>query len=176
MPIHSEPHSTSSFRKGLFPKVLISFLLIASLGGFSGYLTMTGEGSWYQEINKPVFTPPNWVFGPAWMLLYLLLGISFGRIWHISVRSRYPIVKRYAILGLKIFGLHFLLQLAWTPVFFGLEAPGWGLVIIISLLGLIIYLIKHFFRLDRFAGFALIPYFAWVTFATILNIAIFFMN
>jgi benzodiazapine receptor len=176
MPIHSGPHSTPSFRKGLWIKSLISVVVIASLGFLSGYFTATGLSDWYMTIEKPPFTPPNWVFGPAWSVIYLLIGLSFARIWQVYEKNRYPIVKRYAFLGLWIFGLHFLFNLAWTPVFFGLHQLGWGVVIILILLAFIAILIRHFYRLDRIAAFLLVPYLVWVTFATILTISIFVLN
>lgn len=176
MPILSEPHSTSSFREGLWIKILISIIVIAGLGTLSGLLTGTSVSDWYVELNKPSFNPPNWIFGPAWLLLYVLMGISFGRIWQVLSKNRYPIVKQFARRGVVIFIIHFLFNLAWTPIFFGLKSPGGALIIIIILLILIAILIRHFFRLDRVAAFVLIPYFLWVTFATILNAAIVYLN
>ena len=176
MPILSEPHSTSSFRKGLLPKILISVFVIMLLGGLSGWITSSGIDSWYTTLNKPFFQPPNWLFGPAWTTLYILMGISFARIWQVVVKSRYPIIRIFAQRGLVIFGIHFLFNLAWTPIFFGLESPEWALFVILVLLAFIIILIFHFFRIDRIAAFLLIPYAVWVTFATILNASIVYLN
>jgi tryptophan-rich sensory protein len=176
MAILSEPHSTSSFKKGLIPKIIVSCVVIMMLGGLSGYITQAGATSWFKTLIKPTFQPPNWLFGPAWTTLYLLMGISFGRIWQVSSKSRYPIIRKYALRGMAFFGFHFLFNLAWTPAFFGLENPTAALVIIFILLVLIAFLIKHFLRLDRVAAFLLIPYFLWVTFATVLNLSIVILN
>lgn len=177
MRLMTEPHSTAYFRNGLWWKLLISIVTIMLLGGTSGYLTQTGAGSWYtDEIEKPIFNPPNWIFGPAWSILYILMGLSFGRIWQVAVRSRYPIISDYAKRGMFLFGVHFILNLAWTPVFFGLKSPLGALVIILLMLFMIGWLIKHFMRLDRVAAFALFPYFAWVSFATVLNASILILN
>jgi tryptophan-rich sensory protein len=176
MKLMNEPHSTTFFKQGLWWRVLVSVLVISTLGFLSGYLTQTGVTSWYRELNKPFFNPPNWVFGPAWTLLYILMGFSFGRIWQVAARSRYPIISIYAKKGLGLFALHFILNLAWTPVFFAWQKPGFAIFIILTMLFLIGWLIKHFFRLDRVASFLLVPYFGWVAFASILNISIYWLN
>jgi tryptophan-rich sensory protein len=176
MQIHSDPHSTPSFRKGLFPKVIISIVLITALGTLSGWSTSGSISGWYQEIEKPFFTPPNWLFGPAWLTLYILIGITFGRLWQLATKNRYPIIRNYAAKGMWIFGVHFLLNLVWTPLFFGLQMPGLALIIILILLGLILFMIKHYLRIDRIAAFLLIPYALWVAFATALNFSIWVMN
>lgn len=176
MQTHSEPHSTSIFKKGLWWKIAISCLTILLLGFFSGVSTSGSIDNWYVHINKPFFTPPNWLFVPAWTVLYILMGLSFGRIWQVVVKSRYPIVKKFARQGLGLFVIQFILNLAWTPVFFGMQSPGWGLFIIIPLAVLIFLVIRHFMRLDRIAAFVLIPYLLWVTFASFLNIGIYYLN
>lgn len=104
------------------------------------------------------------------------MGISFARIWQVVVKSRYPIVQKFARQGLMLFGIQFVLNLLWTPMFFGLNSPGLGLVIIIPLAVLIFLIIRHFFRLDRMAAFVLIPYLAWVLFASALNLGIYLLN
>jgi tryptophan-rich sensory protein len=176
MQIHTEPHSKSSFKKGLWWKIAISAIVFLGLGGLSGIATMSSIQDWYSTLNKPPFSPPNWLFGPAWTVLYILMGGSFGIIWQVAAIGRYPIINRFAKRGLVIFGIHFLLNLAWTPIFFGLQRPDLALVVIIFMLAFIIILIRHFFRLDRVAAYLLIPYLLWVTFATILNISIIALN
>ena len=176
MPILSEPHSTSSFREGLLIKIIISSIIIIAFGSLSGLLTQSSVENWYPSLQKPSFNPPNWLFGPVWLVMYFLMGISFGRIWQVLSKSRYPIVKQFARRGIIVFMIHFLINLSWTPVFFGLKSPSWALVLIITLLILIIILIRHFFRLDRVAAFVLVPYLAWVLFATILNVSIVLLN
>lgn len=104
------------------------------------------------------------------------MGLSFARIWQVVTKNRYPIVRRFARRGLYIFIIHFVFNLAWTPVFFALNAPGWAAVIIFILLAFIAILIRHFFRVDRFAAFLLIPYLIWVMFASILNLSIYVLN
>ena len=176
MQTHSEPHSTSTFRKGLWWKILISSIVILVLGFLSGVSTADSIPNWYVTLNKPFFTPPNWLFGPAWTVIYILMGISFGRIWQVVAKSRYPIVQKFARQGLWLFVVQFFLNLIWTPVFFGMQSPGVALFIIIPLAILILLVIRHFFRLDRMAAFVLIPYLVWVTFASFLNLGIYVLN
>jgi tryptophan-rich sensory protein len=176
MQIHSEPHNTSYFKTGLWWKILISVIVFLGLGSLSGVSSMSEIQGWYANLNKPSFTPPNWLFGPVWSLLYILIGGSFGLIWQVAAKGRYPIITKFAKQGLVLFGIHFLLNLAWTPVFFGLNNPAWGLVIILALLTMIILLIRHFFRLDRLSAFLMIPYLIWVSYATALNIGILILN
>jgi tryptophan-rich sensory protein len=176
MQIHSGPHNTSSFKNGLWWKILISIFVLLGLGTLSGLSSMSGFQGWYDSLNKPFFTPPNWLFGPAWSVLYILMGGSLGIIWQVVAIGRYPIIIKFAKRGIVIFLIHFLFNLAWTPIFFGMQMPGLALVIIFILLALIIILIRHFYRLDRLAAFLLIPYLLWVSFATALNIAIVVLN
>lgn len=176
MQIHSEPHNTSYFKQGLWWKIAISAIVFLGLGTLSGLSTMSDIQGWYADLNKPPFNPPNWLFGPAWTILYILMGGSFGLIWQVAAKGRYPIIVKFAKRGLILFGIHFLLNMAWTPIFFGLHNPTWGLVVIILILIFIILLIRHFFRLDRLAAFLLIPYLLWVAFATTLNVSILILN
>ncbi|HLW30590.1 MAG TPA: TspO/MBR family protein [Brumimicrobium sp.] len=176
MQIHSGPHNTSSFKSGLWWKIVISALVFLGLGTLSGLCSMNGYESWYNDLNKPFFNPPAWIFGPTWTILYILMGGSFAIIWHIVAIGRYPIIVKFAKRGVVIFLIHFLFNLAWTPIFFGLQMPGLALVIIFILLAFIIILIRHFFRLDRLSAFLLIPYLLWVSFATALNLAIVVLN
>lgn len=176
MQIHTEPHSKSSFKKGLWWKIAISAIVFLGLGTLSGIATSGSIQDWYSTLIKPPFNPPSWLFGPTWAVLYILMGGSFGIIWQVAANGRYPIIIRFAKRGLVIFGIHFLLNLAWTPVFFGLQSPGVAMIIIILMLAMIIILIRHFFRLDRVAAFLLVPYLLWVIFATVLNIGIVVLN
>ncbi|MDX1652072.1 MAG: TspO/MBR family protein [Brumimicrobium sp.] len=176
MQIHSEPHSTSYFKKGLWWKIVLSIAIVLGLGFLSGYFSAPVEQDWYENLNKPVFQPPRWLFGPVWTVMYILIGASFGIIWQVSHKARYPIIKKFANRGLIIFIIHFVLNLLWTPLFFSLHAPGVALVDIVILLVLVIILIRHFFRLDRIAAFLLIPYLIWILFATVLNASILAIN
>ena len=176
MPIHTGPHNTNSFKNGLLLKSIVSIIIISTLGVSSGLITSTGLSDWYQQIEKPPFTPPNWVFGPAWTIIYILMGLSFARIWQLYSITRYPLIKELSRRAIILFSLHMLLNLSWTPVFFGLPMPGLASIFIFLLLASIAFMIRYFFRLDRLASFLIIPYLIWVTFASLLNISIFVLN
>src|SRR5690554_1223803 len=103
MQIHSGPHNTPSFKNGLWWKVIVCSLITLGLGSLSGLLFMDDFQTWYEQLNKPIFTPPNWLFGPAWSILYVLMGGSLAIIWQITVVSRYPIIKKFAKRGIVIF-------------------------------------------------------------------------
>ncbi|RFC53459.1 TspO/MBR family protein [Brumimicrobium aurantiacum] len=176
MQIHTGPHNTSSFKNGLWWKIVICSLACLGLGTLSGLSSMSGFEDWYEQLEKPFFTPPNWLFGPAWTILYILMGGSLAIIWQMVAVVRYPIFRKFAKRGIVIFIIHFLFNLAWTPVFFKYHLINLALVIIFIILAFIIILIRHFFRLDRLSAFLLIPYLLWVTFATALNLAIVVLN
>src|SRR5690554_6654362 len=107
MQIHTGPHNTSTFKAGLWWKILICALTFVGLGSLSGLASMGNFQEWYNELNKPAFTPPNWLFGPAWTILYVLMAGSLGIIWQIVSVSRYPIVIKFAKRGVVIFLIHF---------------------------------------------------------------------
>src|SRR5690554_5014137 len=93
MQIHSGPHNTSTFKSGLWWKIVVSSIVFLGLGILSGLCSMNGYEAWYDELNKPFFNPPAWVFGPAWTILYILMGGSFAIIWQIVAIGRYPIIR-----------------------------------------------------------------------------------
>jgi len=151
-------------KKIQFKKLLAAILLCEGVGLIGSFFTISAIPSWYLFLNKPFFSPPNWLFGPVWTLLYLLMGISLYWIW----------VKKPQVL--KIFWLQLFLNGIWTPIFFGLRSPLLGLLIILFLLLAIILTIKTFYKIYPPAGLILIPYLAWVSFATLLNLGILLLN
>lgn len=124
---------------------------------------------WYRGLEKPGFNPPAWVFGPAWTLLYLLMGIALFLVWQ-KRRSR---GKNAAIAA---FAVQLALNIAWSYIFFGFKAPGPAFAEIIVLWAAIFLTIVLFRRVSRPAGIMLIPYIVWVTFAAALNYAIWKLN
>lgn len=153
-----------------FPKLIISIIGCELVGLLSTPLTLTAIPDWYSKLNKPFFAPPNWLFGPVWTLLYLLMGISLYLIW------RQGWQKKKIQVPLKFFLAQLFLNFIWTPVFFGLRAPLPGLMVIVAMWFFIVMTIKKFFPLSRPAAYLLIPYLLWVSFATLLNAAIVVLN
>lgn len=144
--------------------------LSASLGvsAIGGRITAASVGDWYQTLVKPPFNPPDWVFPPVWVALYILMGLAAWRIWD-SRRTGIPrALAGYAVqLGLN---------LGWTILFFGLRRPDWALIEIVPLLGFILWTVASFHRLDRLAAWLLAPYALWVAFAVYLNAGIVTLN
>lgn len=144
--------------------------LCEGVGLVAAWFTRSSVATWYPTLVKPWFTPPDWVFGPAWTLLYALMGIAAALVWRRG-RDRRPV--RRALGG---FGLQLVLNAGWTIVFFGLQSIVGGLVVIALLWGAIAATMTAFFRLDRWAGGLLVPYLLWVTYAAALNGGILWLN
>lgn len=152
-------------------KALISCALCLALGTASGLSTAGSISGWYAELNKPSFNPPNWIFGPMWTLLYLMMGFAFALIWERKDEGGL-VAKR----SMGMFVLQFLLNLAWTPIFFGVQNFSLALGIIITLWILILMTMLCFWRQNKLAGMLMLPYLLWVGFASILNYSIWQLN
>ena len=159
----------STQREFLRKDVLAAVLLVEAVGLTSGALTATEITTWYATLEQPALTPPNWVFGPVWTLLYALMGVSLALVW----RER---ESRTAKVGIGLFALQLALNFAWSLVFFGGQNPLGGLFVIVPLLVAIALTIVAFTRVDRRAALLLVPYLLWVSFATYLNYSIWQLN
>lgn len=153
------------------PLMLAAAILFCILAGSTGSLvSIPGPGSWYDGLAKPWFQPPAWVFGPAWTLLFTLMGIALYLVWELGTDK--PEVRH----ALAIFGIQFAFNIAWSFLFFGLRSPLLGLLDIIVLWWLILATILTFSRVRKSAAYFLVPYLAWVSFATVLNASVYFLN
>ncbi len=150
-------------------KLIIAILLPMVIGGFSGFLTANSINDWYTTLNQPSFNPPNWVFGPVWTTLYLIMGISLYRIWILPVSE-----DRDKAIG--IFALQMILNFFWSLIFFRWYLIGFALAEIILMWVMIATMIHLFKKLDKVAGIMNVPYLLWVTFASVLNAAYFVLN
>jgi tryptophan-rich sensory protein len=150
-------------------KALVSIIGCEAVGLLGTPFTLNAIPDWYMYLNKPLFAPPNWLFGPAWTLLYFLMGVAIYRIWIMKPSKKTKEAINYFIAQLS-------LNFIWTPIFFGLRSPVIGLAVIISMWFMILFTIKKFVSVDKLAGYLLLPYLAWVTFATMLNAAIVILN
>ncbi|MCT4617049.1 MAG: tryptophan-rich sensory protein [Candidatus Gracilibacteria bacterium] len=130
---------------------------------------MNSIDSWYTNLEKPFFNPPNWIFGPVWTILYIMIGISFYLIW----KKGFGKQKNKLIL---VYSIQLLLNFLWSFSFFYFKSPTLGLINIIILLIFIILNIIYFYKSNKIAGYLLFPYLIWVIFATILNFYIFILN
>ena len=151
-------------------KIIISITVCLAVGGLSGYLTSGSISTWYVDINKPSFNPPNWIFGPVWSTLYTSMGISAGIIWNKGLE--FATTKK----ALYVFGIHLALNFSWSLIFFGLKQPFWAFIEILFLLSSIFYFTNLFYRISPLTGWLQVPYILWVSFATTLNAAIAWLN
>ncbi|MFH1002611.1 MAG: TspO/MBR family protein, partial [Chloroflexota bacterium] len=126
--------------------------------------------TWYAALAKPAFTPPNWLFAPAWVTLYLLMGVAAAVVWQKGLAER-----RHQT-ALVIFLVQLVLNVLWSVVFFGLESPLYGVVVIVALWLAILLTIIRFYPISTLAGTLLLPYLGWVSFAAALNVAVFMLN
>jgi translocator protein len=149
-------------------KLIISLILPQIAGGLGAFFTISSVQSWYLTINRPSWNPPSWLFGPVWTTLYVLIGIACFLIW----KSESAMKKQL----LTLFAVQLVLNALWSPAFFGMESPILGLVVIIPLWISILFCVIRFKEVSRWASALMIPYLLWVSFATALNGAIWWLN
>ncbi len=154
--------------KTLTVKILVCAVICLTLGTLSGFSTINAISNWYQFLIKPSFNPPNWIFGPVWTLLYLMMGISVGIIWTSTNNGR----KR----ALQLFAVQFVLNLCWSFLFFNLHALSMAYMEILSMIVAIIFTIFAFYKINKTAAILLVPYLCWVLFASFLNLSIWYLN
>jgi len=154
-----------------FIKLLVSVIVCQLAGVIGSIFTASSVKTWYAAINRPSFTPPNWLFGPVWLFLFLLMGISLFLAW--SHPSAAPKDRKRALI---IFGAQLALNTFWSYAFFGLESPLFGFIVIVILWITILMTIIRFLKISELAGWLLIPYILWVSFASVLNFVILLLN
>lgn len=152
-------------------KIIIALIVCLAVGYSASTVTRPSVETWYPTIVKPVFNPPNWIFMPVWTLLYILMAIAAGLVWD-KIKEQTEEVKK----ALLFFIIQLTLNAIWSYLFFGLKNPLLALVEI-ALLWLMIYeTYLKFVKINKIAGYLLIPYMAWVAFAGILNASIWWLN
>ena len=144
-----------------FKRLTISLLLPFIAGGIGSIFTYPAVTTWYAGLTKPSFSPPNWIFGPVWTILYILMGIALYLVW-----------KKY----LSLFVSHLVVNALWSIVFFGMHDVGLALLTIGILWAIILYMIIKFYKVSKWASYLLVPYLLWVSFATLLNLSVFILN
>ena len=149
--------------------LFICLLIPLAIGGISGFATATSITDWYVTLNKPTFNPPNYLFAPVWTLLYFLMGVSLFTIWKSPIGQ----TRTNALL---IFTMQLIFNFIWSFLFFRFNLLALALVEIVMLWISILLMIIFFYRISRLAAFLQVPYLLWVSFATILNSAIWFLN
>jgi len=153
-----------------FLRYFLSIGICLVAGGLGTIFTISSIPTWYAFLNKPFFSPPNYLFGPVWTILYILMGVSLALIWQKGIK------KRTVRDAMFLFGIQLLLNALWSPVFFGVRNLFLALIIIVLMWIFILKTILAFAKIDKTASYLLYPYIAWVSFATILNFSVWFLN
>jgi tryptophan-rich sensory protein len=146
--------------------LLLASFAVAAIGGVA---TASSVDGWYRTLTLPAFTPPDWVFAPAWTALYVMMAVAAWRVWQARgfARNRRAMILYFSQLALNA---------AWPVLFFGLMMITGALVAIVALLFVVGATTLVFWQIDRPAGFLFVPYLMWVGFATALNGAIWYLN
>jgi len=150
--------------------ISISVGVCLLIGFLSGFATQSSVGDWYTTLNKPSFNPPNWIFGPVWTVLYIMMGVAAGIVWSKGFYHKWVKTALYH------FGFQLLFNALWSVVFFGFQNPFWALLVILVLMMLILGTIRWFNVVSKTAAYLMIPYFLWVCFASLLNYRIWMLN
>lgn len=153
-----------------FLSLLFAILIPEVVGAVAAIATQSSVTTWYPTLAKPWFTPPDAVFAPVWITLYAIMGIASWRIWRSGPR------RATVQMALAAYGIQLLLNGTWSIVFFGLQSITGGLITILLLLATLALTTRWFARVDQLAAWLFAPYIAWTTYATALNVALWWMN
>jgi tryptophan-rich sensory protein len=156
-----------------FTRILIVVVTCLAIGYFSGMATQSSIKTWFPTLVKPSFNPPNWIFAPVWSMLYIMMGIAAGLVWNrLELSNDKELVKK----SLVFFAIQLGLNALWSVLFFGLRNPMLALIEIVLLWLMIYETYIKFGKIDKIAGYLFLPYLAWVSFATVLNASIWWLN
>ena len=150
------------------------FALVVLVQLLGGWATSSSVSTWYPELTKPPHNPTAWVFGPVWTALYLMIAVAGARVWRALQLMEMAHPANHA--AMRWYGIQLLLNLAWSVVFFGMQSPLGGVVVIVLLAYAIARTLYLFKPLDKVAYWLLVPYWLWVLFAATLNAGILWLN
>lgn len=157
----------STFKQGLGLAVFV--VICFGAAGIGSFFTMPSITNWYAGLKKPSWNPPSWLFGPVWTILYLSMAVAAWLIWR-------QVGASGTVVPLTIFGIQLALNLAWSIIFFGQHKIGLAFVDLILMWAAILATIIAFRNVNTLAGWLLVPYLAWVSFAGYLNYTIWRLN
>jgi translocator protein len=152
-------------------RILTVVVTCLVIGYFSGMVTRAAIVTWYPTLVKPSFNPPNWIFAPVWSMLYIMMGVAAGLVW-----NRIDVEKEIVKKALTFFAIQLALNALWSYLFFGLKNPMLAGVEVILLWLMIFETYSKFVKINKIAGYLFIPYLLWVSFASVLNISIWWLN
>ena len=151
-------------------KFIFALLVCQAAGGIGSLFTIPAIDSWYADLNKPSFTPPNWLFSPAWITLFVLMGLA---LYLILIKD---LSQKKVQTALSLFFTQLIFNILWSVLFFGLKSPLLGFIEIIVLIVLVLATILQFAKISKPAAFLLVPYLLWITFAAFLNFSVWQLN
>lgn len=151
-------------------KLLASIIVAEAAGLIGSVATIPAIGTWYKTLIKPPFSPPNWIFGPVWTILYILMGVALYLVWDKGTQ------KKTVRTAMWVFFIHLVVNSGWSIVFFGLHSLFGGFVVLLILWMFIVALIWKFYEVNKLAAYLLVPYILWVSFAGVLNASIWLLN
>jgi len=150
-------------------RLLIAMLAPQLVSLIGAAISISSVGSWYDTLEKPFFNPPSWIFGPVWTVLYVFMGVASYIVWGKTTSPWYSRTMYW-------YWMQLCLNALWSPAFFGLHSPLLGLIVIVPLTALVGICVYAFWLRSRIASLLMLPYFIWVSFATVLNASIFWLN
>jgi translocator protein len=160
----------ANYKLNEIPRLIVSILIPLVIGSVGSIVTIAEIPTWYSTLSKPSWAPPNWLFGPVWTTLYILMGIALFLVWREGL-NRSDV--RFAIL---IFAVQLVLNLLWSIVFFTYHSLFGGFIVIMILWIAILANIIAFSIISRTAGLLLVPYIVWVSIASYLNYSVYILN
>ncbi len=164
----ADVNTLANLRNSMFG-LLIAIVICFSAAALGGIVTGPAIGDWYPTLVKPAWQPPNWLFGPVWTVLYAMMAVAAWLIWK-------PTGLKAAAVPLTLFAIQLALNVAWSWIFFGFRRPDLAFLEILVLWLAIVATMFAFFGRSQLAGWLLVPYLAWVTFAAVLNLTIWRLN
>ena len=154
-----------------FRRLIVS-LIVPQLAGMLGtfFTPVSVVSGWYASLEKPFFAPPNWLFGPVWIALYILMGISIYLIWQQKDKGKETGE------AMRLFWIHLVFNAIWSPIFFGMKNLGLAFIDILIILIFIVVMIVMFWKISKWASWLLVPYLFWIAFALALNYFVWYLN
>jgi translocator protein len=170
----SAAHKTAGARKRaravMFERLIAAVILIEAAGILASAFAIPSIGSWYSQLIKPSFTPPNWLFGPVWITLYALMGIASYLVYAKGIKKK-PVRN-----SLTVFSGQLGLNVAWSLIFFGLHLVLFSFIEVIVLLITVVFTILLFYKVSKLSAYLLVPYLLWICVAAALNFFIWRLN
>ena len=152
-------------------RIAIVVIICLSVGYLSGMVTREAITTWYPTLVKPSFNPPNWIFAPVWTSLYVMMGIAAGLVWNQIASNEVAVTK-----ALQFFGIQLVLNVLWSYLFFGMHNLMLATIEVVLLWLLIFETYSQFAKINKTASYLLLPYLAWVSFASVLTASIWWLN